>query len=594
MRSSGSRTKRFISLALCLAMLISAVAFALSVHAEDTDIADTGADTYYLWGESSNSPNFSTNTPTGTFTYDSSKGYYYYDLTGSRGDYCFVVSTISNSASYAVKTPAVQSVQNGGSYYLQAGNYHGFNCMHLWNPNGDAVRIYFTSTSAGLNAVKAGGDETQAPTSAPQTQAPTQKPTSSGGTTPTSAPSTQAPTTSSDKKYVYCENEAGWTQVYAYLWNSNSDSNAAWPGVKMTNIGGNIWRYEVPKTFAKIIFNIGSNQIQTGDLTYPGDGYCYNNKTGEWEIYDTSPLQVTSFSTDLSAPQYNGVGITLSATAEGEGTTYYKFSVERNGSTTVLSDFSTKNYALWTPVAPGTYKLIYDFKDAAGNTNQRTKNYVIEDGFNSVAPYIKTVTPAGGEILKSSEVNMSVSAGGGITGTNLLFYKFTVKNASGSIINVPYYTLNSTTRFTPNTTGAYTVTVSVQGSDNKVDERTFSFNCVTSISPTEGPYVPPTEPMPQTEPATQAPPPTQPPTQASTQAPPTQAPTQASSDVLMGDADDDGEVTIIDATVIQRYDIGITNIPINFVNADVDYDDEVTIVDATMIRRFLLGIIKSF
>ena len=589
MRSSGSRTKRFISLALCLAMLISAVAFALTVHAEDADIADTGADTYYLWGESSNSPNFNASAPTGTFTYDSSKGYYYYDLTGSSGDYCFVVSTIGNSASYAVKTPAVQTVQNAGSYYLSAGNYHGFNCMHLWNPGGDAIRIYFTSTSAGLNAVKAGSDATQAPTSAPQTQAPTQQPTSGGGTTPTSAPSTQAPTSSSDKRYVYCENEAGWSQVYAYLWNSNSDKNAEWPGVKMTNIGGNTWRYEVPKTFAKIIFNIGSNQTQTSDMTYPGDGYCYNNKTGEWTIYDTSPLHVTSFTTDLAAPQYNGVGITLSASAEGSGNTYYKFSVKYNNSTTVLQDFSTKNSVLWTPQTPGTYTLIYDYKDDAGITNQRTKEYEIKDGLTSVAPYIKTVTPAGGEILKSSSVNVNVTAGGGITGTNLLFYKFTVKNANGAIVNVPYYSLRSNTSFTPTATGAYTVTVSVQGSDNKVDERTYSYDCVTSMSPTEDPFVP-TEPIPQDP--TDAP--TEAPTQKPTQAPPTQPPTQSSQTIIRGDADDDGEVTIFDVTYIQRYDLHINlPSPINLDNADADDDGDVTIIDATFVQRFLVGIIKS-
>lgn len=588
MRLSGKQTKRAVSILLCLVLLVSAVAFALSVNAQEADIADTGADTYYLWGENSNSPNFNASSPTGTFTYDSSKGYYYYDLTGSSGDYCFVVSTIGNSASYAVKTPAVQTVQNAGSYYLSAGNYHGFNCMHLWNPSGDAIRIYFTSTSAGLNAVKAGSDEaTTAPTSAPATQAPTQKPTSGGGTNPTSAPATQAPTSGggTDKRYVYCENEAGWSSVYAYLWNSNSDNNAVWPGVKMTNIGGNVWRYEVPKTFQKIIFNIGSNQTQTTDMNYPGDGYIYNNKTGSWEIYDTSPLQVSVFATDLASPQYNGVAIKLSAEAEGQGTVYYKFSVEGNGNTVVLSDFSTANTAKWTPMSPGTYTLKYEFKDAAGNTNSRTKAYKIEDGLSSVSPYIKTVTPDGGEIKKSTQVNMSISAGGGITGTNLLFYKVTVKNASGDIVNVPYYTLNSTYKFTPASTGEYNVTVSVQGSDNKTVERTYTFDCVTSLTPTE--------PI-----ATEPQAPTQAPTQASTQKPtqaPTQAPTSGDSSILYGDCDDDGDVTSIDVTYIQRYNVDIPlPTPINLVNADVDGDEEVTIIDATLIQRWLVGIIDKF
>ena len=125
MRATGKQTKRAVSLILCLALLISMLAFALTVRAEEVnDLTDTGADTYYLWGENSNSPNFNGTTPTGTFTYDSSKGYYYYDLSGSSGDYCFVVSKISNSANSAVKTPAVQKIASAGSYYLSSGNAH--------------------------------------------------------------------------------------------------------------------------------------------------------------------------------------------------------------------------------------------------------------------------------------------------------------------------------------------------------------------------------------------------------------------------------------------------------------------------------------
>lgn len=592
MRLSGKQTKRAVSILLCLALLVSTVAFALTVHAQEVeDLADTGADTYYLWGENSNSPNFNASSPTGTFTYDSSKGYYYYDLTGSSGDYCFVVSTISNSANYAVKTPAVQTVQNAGSYYLSAGNYHGFNCIHLWNPSGDTVRIYFTSTSAGLNAVKAGSDTTPTqPPTQPPTQASTNPPPTTGGNTnPTDPQPTTSGGSTSDKNYVYCENEAGWSSVYAYMWNSNTDNNAGWPGAAMTDIGGNIWRYEYPKNFANIIFSQnGSNQ--TSDLSFPGKGYCYNNKTKEWYIYDTSPLQVQYFKTDMESPQYNGVGITLSALGEGEGTVYYKFSV----GTTVLSDYSTKNSVLWTPTAAGTYTITYEFKDAKGNTNKREKTYTIEDGSASAAPFIKVVTPAGGNVQTGKAVNVSVSAGGGKTGTNLLFYKYTVKNSTGNIVNVPYYKLNNTSySFTPSQSDTYTLTVSVQASDNKTVERTYEFTVSGTVTPTEAvetmPPVTPTDPPAPTNPPTQ--PPTNPPAPTN---PPTQPPTNPPAG-LKGDADGDGFITITDVTYIQCYNVDIPlPTPINLVNADVDGDEEVTIIDATLIQRWLVGIIEKF
>ncbi len=597
MRNTEKASKRALSLVLCLILLVSAVAMALTVNAaEAEELADTSAETYYLWGENTNSPSFSGSTPTGTFTYDSSKGYYYCDVTGASNDYCFVVSTVSNSASRAQQNQAVTTVSGGGRYYVQSGNYSGKNCMHLWNPSGDPLRIYFTSPSIGLTVINANSAETQPPTQKPTTQPATQKPTSGGSTTPTSAPATQ-PSTPGGKNYIYCENEAGWSNVYCYMWvNGTETKNAEWPGVKMANIGNNIWRYEVTNSkWNMVIFNIGSNQTQTANMNYPGAGYIYNNKTGAWEIYDTSPLQVTSFTTDLEAPQYNGVGITLNAEAQGAGTVYYKFSVTGSTGTTLLSDFSTKSSALWIPQVAGTYTLTYDFRDASGNTNQRTKQYVIEDGSVASNPYIKTMTPAGGEILRNNTVNLSTTAGGGITGTNLLFYKYTIKNANGSIVNVPYYTLGNTASFVPTVNGAYTVTVSVQASDNKIDERTYSFTCVGSYSPTEAqPATQPPTQAPVTQPPTQAPV-TQPPTQKPTQAPATQPPTQPSGAKLLGDADDDDDVNAIDVTYIQRYELGIPiPTPLNVANADVDFDGEITIIDATLVQRYIAEIFRDF
>lgn len=57
---------------------------------------------------------------------------------------------------------------------------------------------------------------------------------------------------------------------------------------------------------------------------------------------------------------------------------------------------------------------------------------------------------------------------------------------------------------------------------------------------------------------------------------------------ILGDADGDGDVTILDATYVQRY-ATMVKVPISketLMNGDVDGDGDLTIVDATFIQRF--------
>ena len=581
MRLSLKQTKRAISLLLCLALLATAIAFALTVGAEEIAPSAAGADN--LADDSSNS-NIDLGKKQSIELAD----------TGAAGDYVYC----KNTAGWSTVTAYMwnSSSDTNSSWPGVAMTNMGNNIWRYQLPKAYSNIIF---SQSGQNQTKdlvypgAGRiyDNTTGAWSVYETQPTTVTPTSSGSTT---AP-TQAATSASGAQYVYCENEAGWSTVTAYMWNSSSDTNTSWPGATMTKIGGNVWRYQLPKSYANIIFS-QNGQSQTQDLTFPGAGYIYNNSTGKWDIYDTSPLQVSFFGTDLEAPQYEGVGITLSATAEGKGTVYYKFSVSSGSNNKVLSDYSTKNYVQWIPNAAGTYTLTYEFKDAAGNTNKRTKSYSVESGLTSVSPYIKTVSPSGGEIKRNTSVSLTTNAGGGLTGTNLLFYKYTVRNSSGDIVNVPYYTLNRSYSFTPTALGAYTVTVSVQGSDNTTVEREYNFTSVNTISPSEYATTPTETQAPTQKPTvkpteTQAP--TTKPTQPATQKPtvkPTEQATQA-PEILRGDADEDGDVTVIDATVIQRYLLGAPMLtPFNEANADADDDGDITIVDSTVIQRYLLGL----
>ena len=115
--------------------------------------------------------------------------------------------------------------------------------------------------------------------------------------------------------------------------------------------------------------------------------------------------------------------------------------------------------------------------------------------------------------------------------------------------------------------------------------------------PTEPPTEPPTEAATEapTEPAslpplpTNPPKPTQPPTEA-----PTEAPTEP-EEILWGDVDGDEDVTILDATAIQRHLASIITLDEAAQQRGmVTGGDELTILDATAIQRKLAGIIRAF
>lgn len=58
---------------------------------------------------------------------------------------------------------------------------------------------------------------------------------------------------------------------------------------------------------------------------------------------------------------------------------------------------------------------------------------------------------------------------------------------------------------------------------------------------------------------------------------------------ILGDADDDGKVTVLDATAIQRHLAALTTLSYHEQAADADENGEVDILDATAVQRWLAG-----
>lgn len=310
-------------------------------------------------------------------------------------------------------------------------------------------------------------------------------------------PTNPTPPVTGEGAYAYLKNDAGWTNPMVYYWKDNNTNNGAWPGERLSDSNrdalGNYVVF-IPESFlgGGVIFSNGG-QPQSADLMITtGEHRIYNNKDGSWEIYDTSKVQFKEVSTNLASPQYRETDITVSASAAGgSGDIQYKFSVKNASETTVLSDYSAQSSVVWTPEEPGTYSIVIEVKDSEGNTNSRTISpYVIEDDRTSVKPVLKGVTPAdGSELEVNKPATVNVKAAGGLTGTNLLFYKVAVKAPNGSAVNTVYYQTGNTLTFTPVQTGTYTVTVSVQNSANTTVQRTFTYESVGQLTPVEDPIV---------------------------------------------------------------------------------------------------------
>lgn len=427
---------------------------------------------------------------------------------------------------------------------------------------------------------------------APSQDATAQRPTSA--TTATTA--TAATTPSGEGTTVYLNNEAGWATPVAYMWNSNSDSNGSWPGVKMTNIGGNVYQYTASKTYASCIFS-NSGQSQTGNLTAK-DGYIYNNKTNQWSVYDTSPLQVKEFTADPASNIYTGTDVQLSATAANKSgaAVSYKFSVTNaQGGTSTLSDFSSAKSVTWTPTVAGEYTITFDFKDTDGNTNNRTMTLEVKDDSAIVKPIIKSVTPANLNLIKvNSTATVTVKAGGGKTGTNLLFYKYVVTDPNGAQ-NTPYYTLNNIYTFVPKMKGEYKVNVYVQGSDNSTINKTYTYTAADDVTEPTTVVVPTTAPQPTTvQPTTVKPTTPQPTTVKPTTPQPTTVQPTTAPERLRGDVDGDGDVSVMDATYLQKSIVGLPDVPaletLDLKICDLDGDGAISVKDATIVHKIVVNL----
>lgn len=122
--------------------------------------------------------------------------------------------------------------------------------------------------------------------------------TSAGTLTATFKP-TSTPAPQVEKVKLYVKNAAGWTgDMYAYVFKSSTEHNAAYPGVKMTSVTGNDYDFEytVPEGYENgyVIFSTASNRFPAENRSGFGirnASHLYNNKYNTWTAPQASTIE---------------------------------------------------------------------------------------------------------------------------------------------------------------------------------------------------------------------------------------------------------------------------------------------------------------
>ena len=280
-----------------------------------------------------------------------------------------------------------------------------------------------------------------------------------------------------EKAGLYFKKPSGWgSNINVYVYDEKSGSSVQtinkWPGTAMESLGNDEYFYELPESWkntnTQVIFNDGSNQ--TPELSYTL-GTAMKYEDGNWTelpIKQKNPLVSGNITTDLASPQYKGTAITISTEAATGGAGNYTYEFKVND--TVIKAASSDKSVTWTPSSAGTYTIKVTTTDSKGATSVKTMNYivkevVIDDLFASLSIDKNSPQDVG------TDLTLSASAIGG-SGTKQ--YSFVVMKDGNEVYSTAYST-NSTTTWTPNASGTYTVVVNAKDASGQTATATKSF-----------------------------------------------------------------------------------------------------------------------
>ena len=232
--------------------------------------------------------------------------------------------------------------------------------------------------------------------------------------------STPAPQVGKVKLYV--KNAAGWTgDMYAYVFKSSTEHNAAYPGVKMTSVTGNDYDFEytVPEGYENgyVIFSAGSNRFPADKRSGFGirnASHIFNNEHNTWIAPQASTIEGKN---SITIYAYINNDMAWYPTDAGDG---------NNGDIQIGTNFYIFAY---TNASNPDYHAYQEGIDTKLTTNDYNPGYGKTAGtaFNDYGDYCdETVYPVGYG-----------------TGSNLRYAKFVIYYDESLEGQTAFYTLNS-------------------------------------------------------------------------------------------------------------------------------------------------------
>ena len=192
---------------------------------------------------------------------------------------------------------------------------------------------------------------------------------------------------------IYFKKPAGWQIPYVYIYNELGENEGKWPGVKMTKIDENLYKYELKGfTDAKVMFNdwfYGGNKSEELDLSATGKMIYDSSAADKWaktediatnpdveedkeekstakvyfqkpEEWTTDDINIYFYKTGASGPSWPGVPMEKVDGKEG----LYTYTLPK-GLEGAMVLFNTKNGSVQVPKdtgfkAPADTTMIYD------------------------------------------------------------------------------------------------------------------------------------------------------------------------------------------------------------------------------------------